>query len=54
MYFSHLVTLSAGLTSMVGAITDCDPPSTSGGIANVECDKTVEFPVSAGTLLGTP
>ena len=53
MYFSHLTSLSPDFASRVGAITECEPPSTSGGFTNVECRKGVEITLSAGTLIGT-
>jgi hypothetical protein len=53
MYFSHIVTLSPDLTTRVGAITDCDPPSTVGGITSIECNKIIQIRLTAGTLIGT-
>lgn len=53
MYFDHIVTLSADLTSKVGEITDCDPPYSSGGINSIECRKRVEINLAAGASIGT-
>lgn len=53
MYFAHLITLSAELTSQVGQFTECDPPFSSGGITSVECRKRVEVRLAAGAPIGT-
>ena len=53
MYFAHLITLSAELASQVGQITECDPPSSSGGITSAECRKRVEINLAAGAQIGT-
>ena len=53
MYFAHLLTLSSGLSAQVGVLTECEPPSTTGGITSVECRKTVDIRLTAGTAIGT-
>jgi len=53
MYFAHLVTLRAEFAAQVGAITNCDPPYSTGGITSVACNKLVHISLAAGTVIGT-
>jgi hypothetical protein len=53
MYFGHVSSLSASLTSQVGDFGSCDPTYVTGGVTVTLCRKDVNISLAAGETIGT-